>query len=368
MWTLTDKLNDHFAWVEAQRKLGSDDDGDEIAGPVIHNEHARGRGRDEIAMADPLLLNVQVIWEQKGLSNIIAEAQRQISRLQAAGYATPENISQISQAAPGAAFKGRGGPGAGESGRVPQSEKAGREGTVRLRQCDRCQTKEMQGTFWTGQEVPGPLQDRSISAHCSAGHNAALDAAEQREIQIETLKAQLGGKAAEQIAEEIRLRRSLERHTEDDGPSETNGGTHLRGGEPGGPTALSDPRETLDDHPERIGDAARASLDDRLVELKKRQLVAEGAHIADEAQTRSVEKRANREIRQKELDLETPQDRQATAQLRLGERARNARFVLPSPRAPMSSKRRISSRLKRRPPARSRLLRQNSTRTRPPWP
>ena len=44
MWTLPDELNRHFRDVRARRK-NPDGYDDEIDGPVIENEYAKGRGR-----------------------------------------------------------------------------------------------------------------------------------------------------------------------------------------------------------------------------------------------------------------------------------------------------------------------------------
>lgn len=47
MWALPDELESHFEWVKLSRQSGFVDDGDDdLAGPVLHNEHARGRGRN----------------------------------------------------------------------------------------------------------------------------------------------------------------------------------------------------------------------------------------------------------------------------------------------------------------------------------
>jgi hypothetical protein len=45
MWTLPEELDRHFRDVRAKRRNGQHDDDEEITGPVIENEYARGRGR-----------------------------------------------------------------------------------------------------------------------------------------------------------------------------------------------------------------------------------------------------------------------------------------------------------------------------------
>lgn len=47
MWHLGHELERHFEQVKDRRKAGNrDTDDEEVSGPVIHNEYARGRGRE----------------------------------------------------------------------------------------------------------------------------------------------------------------------------------------------------------------------------------------------------------------------------------------------------------------------------------
>jgi hypothetical protein len=47
MWHLSDELEKHFTKVKERRMAGtSSAEDDRIDGPVIHNEYARGRGRE----------------------------------------------------------------------------------------------------------------------------------------------------------------------------------------------------------------------------------------------------------------------------------------------------------------------------------
>ena len=47
MWHLPEELNEHFDKVRANRKAGKTPvEEEEIDGPVIQNEYARGRGRN----------------------------------------------------------------------------------------------------------------------------------------------------------------------------------------------------------------------------------------------------------------------------------------------------------------------------------
>jgi hypothetical protein len=46
MWSLAHELERHFDAVKERRKSGSSDSDEPIEGPMIRNEHARGRGRE----------------------------------------------------------------------------------------------------------------------------------------------------------------------------------------------------------------------------------------------------------------------------------------------------------------------------------
>jgi hypothetical protein len=48
MWHLNDELERHFTIVKERRNAGSSRPSDDVpdVGPMIHNEYARGRGRE----------------------------------------------------------------------------------------------------------------------------------------------------------------------------------------------------------------------------------------------------------------------------------------------------------------------------------